>query len=368
MGSIGDAREETDPAPSDPGLRDPADIVPANGGAARAERIRSTARGVAVRVDSTWLGALWARLLEMEFVDRSIALAAKLFVSFFPMLVVVAAISPTVVREQMMEAMRSRLGMDGASMDLVQQAFATPDATKAATGFFGVLLTVFFGISFTTALQRVYLRAWRRPPGGGVRNKGRGALWVGAVLLFFVLIASFRAIAGTQAGTAMAWIFSFFGGIALWWWTARLMLRGEVRWRALLPTAVTTAVGSSIYAMQSDIWMPTTVRNNFGQFGSFGIGLSLVTFFTGAGFIIVGAAAVGPVLAERDDRIGRWLRAGHPSALEAGAEPPLPGPGRRVRLADAFGRGSRGWGVPGHAPAQTPEQRPPQTDDRSDET
>ena len=282
----------------------------------------------------------------MEFIDRSVALAAKLFVSFFPMLIVVAAASPPVVREQMVDAMHSRLGLDGPSMDLVRQAFATPDATKAATGFFGILLTVFFGISFTTALQRVYLRAWRRPPGGGVRNKGRGVLWVGAVLLFFVLIASVRVVVGAGAGTAAAWIVGVVIGTGLWWWTARLMVRGEVRWRALLPPAVITAAGCSLYAMESHLWMPTTVRNNFGQFGAFGISLSLVTFFTVVGFIIVVAAAIGPVLADRDDGLGRWLRGGKPTVLEPWAEPSLPGPGRRVRLADAFGRGSEGQRVP----------------------
>jgi len=66
---------------------------------------------------------------------------------------------------------------------MVQQAFASPEATKAATGILGVLLALAYAVSFTTALQRMYLRAWRRPPGGGVRNKGRGALWVGGVLV-----------------------------------------------------------------------------------------------------------------------------------------------------------------------------------------
>ncbi len=308
-------------------------------------RVTSLAQRCAVRLDRTSVSDLWARLLEMEFVDRSIALAAKLFVSFFPVLIVVAAVSPASIRQEMLDAMRARLGFDGASMELVRQAFATPDATKAATGFFGIALTIFFGISFTTAVQRVYLRAWRRPPGGGVRNKGRGALWLGALLLFLVLLSAVRSLIGTQAGTAAAWTLSFVGGTALWWWTARLMLRSEIRWRSLLPTAVLTATGCSLYAMQSDLWMPTTVANNYVQFGAFGVALSLVTFFTGIGFVIVVAAAVAPVLAERDDRIGTWLRSGRSTVLEPGAEPPLPGPARRVRLADAFARGNRGWGV-----------------------
>jgi len=345
----------TEAAPAEPPVAaEPADQVALGESAAPATasaRAAAFARRWALRLDSTALGDLWRRLLEMEFVDRSVALAAKLFVSFFPMLVVVAALSPSVVREQMMEGLRTRLGIDGESIGFVQQAFASPDATKAATGILGVLLTVFFAISSTTALQRVYLRAWRRPPGGGVRNKGRGALWLGALLLFFALLATVRSVIGTQAGTTTAWIVSFLAGTALWWWTPRLMVRGEVRWRALFPSALLTAVGCSLYAMQSDLWMPTTVRNNFAQFGAFGIALSLVTFLTGVGFIVVVAAAVSPVLAGRDDRFGNWLRGGQPTALEPGAEPPLPGPGRRVGLADAFARGNKGWGVAPQMPS-----------------
>ena len=59
----------------------------------RSARTRAFARGVALRVESTPFGVLWSRLLEIEFVDRSVALAAKLFVSFFPLLIVAAAVA-----------------------------------------------------------------------------------------------------------------------------------------------------------------------------------------------------------------------------------------------------------------------------------
>ena len=44
------------------------------------------------------------------------------------------------------------------------------------------------------------------------------------------------------------------------------------------------------------------------QFGAFGIALSFVTFFTGMAFVIVIGAVIGPVLAEADAPVGRWLR------------------------------------------------------------
>ncbi len=41
---------------------------------------------------------------------------------------------------------------------------------------------IFFASSFTTALQRVYLRAWRRPPGKKVGEYTRGPAWLLAVV------------------------------------------------------------------------------------------------------------------------------------------------------------------------------------------
>ena len=41
----------------------------------------------------------------------------------------------------------------------------------------GLVLTIFFATSFTTALQRVYLRAWRRPPGNTTGEYVRGPVW-----------------------------------------------------------------------------------------------------------------------------------------------------------------------------------------------
>ena len=215
---------------------------------------RAVARGFAQRLGSTPIGVLWSRLFEVEFVDRSVALAAKLFVSFFPLLIVAAAVARAGVHQAIVAVVMDRLGVSGEALDMVQQAFASPEATKAATGILGVLLALAYAVSFTTALQRVYLPAWRRPPGGGVRNKGRGALWVGGVLVYIVLLATVRDLIGGTTGTLSTWLLSALAGTLLWWWTARLMLRGEVRWRPLLPTAALTALGTSFYAMAADVW------------------------------------------------------------------------------------------------------------------
>jgi len=131
------------------------------------------------------------------------------------------------------------------------------------------------------------------------------------------------------------------------------MTRGEVRWRPLLPTAVLTGIGSWLYTLSATIWMPRTLASHYAQFGSFGVGLAFVTWFTGLSFLIVFAAVTGPALAEGDDAVARWLRRGEPTSLMPGAKPALPGPSRPMRLSDAFGRGAAGSGVvPGDGPAR----------------
>ena len=114
------------------------------------------------------------------------------------------------------------------------------------------------------------------------------------------------------------------------------MTRGEVRWRPPLPTAVITGVGSWLNTLSATIWMPRTLASQYAHFGSFGLGLAFVTWFTGLAFLIVVAAVIAPALTEGNDRFASWLRGGQPTALEPGAKPALPGPSRPMRLSDAF--------------------------------
>lgn len=303
------------------------------------DRARRAAHRLAVRLEATVVGQFWARLLEVEFVDRSVALAAKAFVSFFPLLIVGAALAPPRARRSIVDGLVVRFGLAGESFSTVKLAFASADETRAATGVLGALLVVAYAVSFTTALQRVYLRAWRRPAGGGVRNKGRGAVWIGGVLAMILVLSSVRRLIVGPSGTVTLWLLGTTAAVLTWWWTARLMLRGEVRWRPLLPGAVATGVGSWCYTLAASLWMPKAVTQHYEQFGAFGIALAFVTWFTGFAFLILGAAVLGAVLAEGDDAVGRWLRGGQPSPLEPTARPPLPGPERPMRLSDAFGLG-----------------------------
>jgi membrane protein len=286
-------------------------------------------------VERTLVWRIWERMLEIEFVDRSVALAGKAFVSFFPLVIVVAAFMPAGVRTSIFSTLTHRLGVHGAALRSAKAAFATSDNVRRATGFLGIILTVFYATSFTTALQRIYLRAWRRPPAGAAGTYTRGPAWLVAMVAFMAATGALRSLF-SGAFTVLFVILSLATTTALWWFTAWFMLKGAVRWRVLMATGIVTAIANGVYTIYANVWMSHVLERNQAQFGVFGIALALVSWFSGAAICLVIGACAGPVLAEDDGPIGRLIRGGRDNLLVAGADPPMAAPEAAVRLRDAF--------------------------------
>jgi membrane protein len=277
----------------------------------------------------------WERMLEIEFVDRSVALAGKAFVSFFPLVIVVASFLPTHMRMDIFTTLTRRLGLRGTSLSLSKQAFTSADNVRKATGITGLIFTIFFASSFTTALQRVYLRAWRRPRDLKVGSYTRGLIWLIALLVYMTIVGALGRSLSGNVGIGIAVVIAVALSIGWWTFTAWYLLLGHVRWRVLLPTGLITAIAMIGYAISATIWMPGTVTSNTKQFGFFGVALTLVTWFSGAAICIIVSACLGAILVEDTGRVGAFLRGGG-GLFEPGAPPSVEAPTQARRLRDAF--------------------------------
>jgi membrane protein len=192
---------------------------------------------------------------------------------------------------------------------------------------------IFFATSFTTALQRVYQRAWRRPrPAKAVGKYLHGLAWILAVLAMLALYGALSEVFPTTLLVVMSLVVTS----GLWWFTAWYFLFGEVRARVLLPTGVITGVALTAFTGSAPAWMPGVVTSNADQFGVFGIALALVTWFSGAAFCVLVGACAGVVFAEDAGGVGRFIRGGEASTLTPDASPALPPPERILTLRDAF--------------------------------
>ena len=126
--------------------------------------MRRRIEAMRARLERLLLWRVWERMLEIEFVDRSVALAGKAFVSFFPLVIVVAAFVPDRIRSSIITTVTARLGIEGDALDARPgRPSHRPTTSARRPACSGSCSRSSSPRSFTTALQRVYLRAWRRP-------------------------------------------------------------------------------------------------------------------------------------------------------------------------------------------------------------
>ena len=113
------------------------------------------------------------RMLEIEFVDRSVALAGKAFVSFLPLVIVVAAFAPEPIRSSIITTVTAPLGIRGDALTAVREVFASSDDVRKATGLFGPALATssrpfYDGCSGCTCAPAATPASESRPIGGMV--------------------------------------------------------------------------------------------------------------------------------------------------------------------------------------------------------
>ena len=84
------------------------------------------------------------------YTRQSVALAAKAFVSLFPLLVVAAALAPEVVGDAIKGTLLARFGLSGPAQDLVLAAFGGREAVRSSSGVLGIVL----GVTVSLALSR----------------------------------------------------------------------------------------------------------------------------------------------------------------------------------------------------------------------
>lgn len=254
-------------------------------------------QAVRERLENTLVRKLLKRLVELNPLERGLALGSKLFTTVVPLSILVSAV---LTRGN---AFATRLidgfGLTGDGANALRTLFDVPSGqVRDATGVIGVLVLGYSLLSFARALQRLYEDAWHLP---ALRSRGFawGALWMVAFSVYFSLSTPLARVLYDHGFRISATIATLVGGSILWLVTPFILLGRRVPLRVLVPGGIASAILLSVFNLGSNIYLPHSMTVNIHRYGLVGVTFTILTWLFAFSLTLVVAAACGAVLGER---------------------------------------------------------------------
>jgi membrane protein len=249
-------------------------------------------------------GTLGGRFLEafveLRAIDRSLALASKLFIAILPLSILITAV---LSGNSFGDELVARFGLTGSGAHAARALFAAPTQVQAGIGVLGLVILVSSILSFARALERAYLDCWEMPAATSGAGRDR-LLWLAGCIVTVSLSSTANEAVENAGARALGWLVALFVGGVFFLWTPYLLLGRRVPARRLLPTGILTGAALLVFAIGSDVIMPELVSHNTIRYGLIGFTFSLVTWLFCGAVLVVAGAILGALLDRRIVRSG----------------------------------------------------------------
>jgi membrane protein len=239
--------------------------------------------------------------LNGNYLASSVTLSA--FLSIFPLLLFAIAVLGFVSAgtPHLATDVVDRLGLTGDAARAITNAIGTAEHSRKAASIFGVLGLLWSGLGLVAAVQYAINAAWQ-VTGRGWRDKLEGLLWLaGATLLFLTSFATSAVISVLPGFLAPLGIIAGLSvNLGLWVWTFKVLGTRDVGWKALLPGAVTGAIGLEVLKAVGAFYVPKAVASASALYGTLGVVFAILAWLLFFGRLVVYAAVVNVVRWEED--------------------------------------------------------------------
>jgi membrane protein len=268
---------------------------------------------------SNWPGRVVLRMVagfqRIQIFDRSMTIAAQLFTSVFPIIIMGAALFGATATKDAADAIELP-GDTSAVLDEV----VTSSGGIGTFGIIGVLVVLVSATSLSRALTRAYDAIWQH---GRTKTKVFEAWrWIAAVMVLALaaVVARFLGVALEQVPPRDFWSTSISAGIniGIGAFIPWLLMAGRVPLRRLMPGAL--LYGVAIFAMRPFwvIYLPTALENSNERYGAIGIAFVYLTYLYAIAFALLGCAVIGYVIATDEGSLGKLVRGDSAGAVTAG--------------------------------------------------
>jgi membrane protein len=259
-------------------------------------RLIDTTRMLA-RVERTLVGQIVVRIFELNPVERGLALGSKLFTAVIPLTIILATLVSS--RDAVATRVVEGFGLTGAGAAALRDLLRVPAGeTGSSISVIGLLVLIYSMVSFSRALQRVYVDAWRLPAIGS-QGIAWGLLWIVAFAVWFSLSTPVSRLLHAHGFHVGAVVVSLALGSILWMVTPFILLGRRVAIRELLPGGIATAILLVVFNLGSRLYLPHSTTSNVRRYGLVGVTFTILTWLFAFSLTLIASAAIGAVLSER---------------------------------------------------------------------
>jgi len=284
------------------------------------ERLRELSRSMR----SHWPGRIAigsvAGFGRLDLFDRAMSLAAQLFSSVLPILIMLFVWVGQATTERFADA----VSMPPVAQDVLEQAL--DESGGSAFGLVGAVFVLLSATSLSRALTRAMATIWRLSrPKTQLTNAWRWVAVVVALALAVVVASSLdRFTDPIPPRNAWTLVVTFALDVLVAAFVPWLLLANKVPMRRLIPGAVVLALAMLVVRPASEAYLPRALEASADQYGSIGVAFTYLAVLYVFAFIFLAAAIIGNVIAEDQGRLGQFIRRGGPTQTEDPAGPGEP--------------------------------------------
>jgi membrane protein len=255
-----------------------------------------------------WVGRLLARttagLIRVQIFDRSMTLAAQVFTSVFPLLILAA----TVVGGATASHLADWAGLPDSSRHVLDDALS--HSGRATFGVLGGFVVLLSSTGLARALVRSYAAVWavRRVP-TGPRAAWR---WFATVLILAGFMVATRLLEGVTRDLQVPGLWSaillLFADCGLAMLIPWLLLAGTVPARALFPGGVMFGLAMLLVRPVGSVYLPRALQTSDDRYGTIGVAFTYIGWLYVLAFCLLATALLGQVLGQDEGMLGRAVR------------------------------------------------------------
>ncbi|MCC2031582.1 YhjD/YihY/BrkB family envelope integrity protein [Microbacterium allomyrinae] len=249
---------------------------------------------------------------DLGLIDRGMTLAAHVFTSIIPILIVAGALRAS-LDARSGPIFAEHLGLDAATAEILEKSLPGGAQELRATGVIGLVVLVIAATSFARALERSIRMIWRTST-VSVKFAWR---WLAALIAVVVGLALVVATRIVVHGEGLIPVAEFLAEVVLWgalWWIASwIVINRGVSLRELLPGAVLAGIGFAVAGLFARVLLPPLLADSAARFGVLGMA------FTYIGWLLVLSCLL--LVASTAGRIVHLTRTGRAWRRSVGARP-----------------------------------------------